>query len=146
MGKHLPTNVLASYLVLLQDGKVLLARRANTGYCDGQYSLPAGHVESGESFTQALVREVGEEIGIQVTSKQARVAHILHRKAEDGSERVDTFYTTETWVGEVKDLEPEKCDDLAWFPMAELPENTIPYIRSVLENIEKGIFYSEYGW
>lgn len=146
MGKHLPTNVLASYLVLLRDGRVLLARRANTGYCDGQYSLPAGHVESGESFTQALVREVGEEIGIRVTTDDVKAAHVLHRKAEDGSERAEVFYTAAHWVGGIQNLEPEKCDDLSWFPLDSLPENTIPYIRTVLEHIEKGVSYSEYGW
>jgi mutator protein MutT len=146
MGKHLPTNILASYLVLRRDGKVLLARRSNTGYWDGSYSLPAGHVEPGESFTQALVREVGEEIGIQVSSEQARVAHVLHRKSEDGDERVDMFYAVEKWEGEIKNLEPKKCDDLSWFLMTELPENTIPYIQQVLKNIQSGVIYSESGW
>lgn len=146
MGKHLPTNILASYIVLRRDDTVLLARRTNTGYWDGHYSLPAGHVETGESFTRALVREVGEEIGIRVSAEDAKVAHILHRKAEDSSERVEAFYLAERWEGELKNLEPEKCDDLSWFKTSELPENTIPYIRTVLENIEQGISYSEYGW
>ena len=147
MGKHLPTTITASYLTLMQEGKVLLVRRANSGFYDGYYSLPAGHVEIGETFTQALIREMSEEIGIRLQPEHVRVVHIMHRKADtDGSERVDTFYTTETWEGDVKNLEPEKCDDLAWFPMTELPENTIPYIRVALENIERGVFYSEYGW
>lgn len=146
MGKHQPTNILASYLVLKRGDKVLLARRANTGYHDGEYSLPAGHVEAGESFTQALVREVGEEIGIRVALADVRVAHILHRKAEDGSERAEAFYVAEHWDGEITNLEPEKCDDLSWFRISELPVNTIQYIRVILENIEKGSFYSEYGW
>jgi mutator protein MutT len=146
MGKHLPTNILASYLVLFQGEKVLLARRANTGYWDGHYSLPAGHVESGESFTQALVREVGEEIGVKIGPGEARVAHVLHRKAEDGSERAEAFYIVRDWNGTVTNREPDKCDDLFWCSMSALPENTIPYIKKVLENIEQGILYSEYGW
>lgn len=146
MAKHQPTNILASYLVLKRGDEVLLARRANTGYHDGEYSLPAGHVESGESFTQALVREVGEEIGIRVAPADVKVVHILHRKAEDGSERAEAFYIAEHWKGEVKNLEPEKCDDLSWFRVSELLANTIPYIRVTLENIEKRSFYSEYGW
>ncbi|MFZ1626433.1 MAG: NUDIX domain-containing protein [Candidatus Moraniibacteriota bacterium] len=146
MGKHLPTNVLTSYLVLVRDEKVLLARRSNTGYRDGQYSLPAGHVEPGESFTAALLREVDEEIGVHIALEGLAVPHILHRKGEDGSERVDAFFLVSRWEGEVQNREPEKCDDLSWFPMDRLPENTIPYIRTVLENIRRGIFYSEYGW
>jgi 8-oxo-dGTP pyrophosphatase MutT (NUDIX family) len=146
MGKHPPTNILASYIVLIQDEKVLLARRFNTGYRDGFYSLPAGHVEAGETFTQALLREMQEEIGVQLKPESLSSPHILHRKGEDGDERVDAFFVVRDWSGEVHNLEPEKCDDLSWFPISHLPESTIPYIRSVLENIGSGISYSEYGW
>lgn len=147
MGKHLPTTIIASYLVLRRDEKVLLVRRANSGFYDGSYSLPAGHVEIGETFTRALVREVEEEIGIRLRPEHTQVAHIMHRKADtDGSERVDTFYTSEKWEGEIENREPEKCDDLSWFPIDALPENTIPYIKTVLGHIENGVWYSEYGW
>jgi len=132
--------------MLVRDGEVLLARRVNTGYWDGSYSLPAGHVEVGENFTTALVREVGEEIGIRLYSQSLSVPHILHRKGEDGSERVEAFYRVNSWEGDIKNHEPEKCDDLSWFPLGRLPENTIPYIKQTLENIQKGISYSELGW
>jgi len=54
----------ASYLVLIEDNKILLQRRFNTGYEDGKYSLVAGHVDEGETFTEAIIREVKEEAGI----------------------------------------------------------------------------------
>lgn len=146
MGKHLPTTVVASYLVLVQGDQVLLARRANTGYFDGHYSVPAGHVEMGETFTQALVREVAEEVGIRLNPLDARVVHTMHRKAEDGSERLDTFFVVKEWTGEIENREPEKCDDLSWFPLAELPDNTIPYIKIALAHIQAGVSYSEFGW
>lgn len=147
MPKTYHTNIPASYLVLLDSGKVLLSRRANTGFCDGQYSLPAGHLEPGETFTNALVREVAEEIGIVIDPTKARVAHIMHRKSDaDGSERVDIFFVAERWTGEIENREPEKCDDLSWFPLDQLPDNTIPYIRQVLGSIQEGKWYSEFGW
>jgi 8-oxo-dGTP diphosphatase len=46
----------ASYLILFRDGKILLLKRANTGYEDGNYSVIAGHVEPGENFTQCIIR------------------------------------------------------------------------------------------
>ena len=51
------TNIPASYLVLFDHNKVLLLRRFNTGYEDGNYSLIAGHVEEGETFTKCIIRE-----------------------------------------------------------------------------------------
>lgn len=146
MGQHLPTTILASYLVLKKEGKVLLALRQNTGYCDGQWGLPAGHVESGESMIAALCREMQEEIGITLDSQQVHLKHMIHRKGEDGSERIDGFFEVDLWAGEVENHESEKCGGLEWFPLAVLPDTIIPYIRETLACIDQGIGYREVGW
>lgn len=135
----------ASYLVLKQGNEVLLLRRFNTGYEDGKYSVPAGHVDAGETFTQAVIREISEEVNLRLDPEYVHVAHIMHRKSHD-SERIDAFFVAEKWQGEIQNMEPEKCDDLSWFPLDKLPENTIPYIRQALECIRDEKFYSEFGW
>lgn len=140
-------NIPASYLVLVDGEKVLLLRRCNTGFKDGMYSLPAGHVEKGETFTQALIREALEETGIGIHEKSASVAHVMHRKSDtDGSERVDIFFVVKKDAQEPINVEPHKCDELSWHSFDNLPDNIIPYIRLALENIKLGILYSEFGW
>lgn len=143
-------EVPASYLVLEKGGKVLLARRFNTGYMDGQYSLPAGHVDKGETFTQCMIRETEEEIGVKLEPEDVKVAHLMHRFSggEWGEQgyRIDVFFTAEKWEGEPRIMEADKCDDLSWFDLNELPDNVIPYIRQGLECISKKVFYSEFGW
>lgn len=47
----------AVYIILRDNNKVLLLRRANTGYYDGDYSLPAGHMDGDEPAAHAAVRE-----------------------------------------------------------------------------------------
>ena len=89
----------ASYLLLLNNGKVLLQRRCNTGFEDGNYGLISGHVEVGETFTQGLIREIHEEIGIILRPTDIELVHIMHRKAAT-SERVDAFFVVRTWQGE----------------------------------------------
>ena len=42
--------------------------------------------------------------------------------------------------------EPHKCDDLSWFDIDNLPENTIPYIRRAIENYLAGVWFDSYGW
>lgn len=144
---RIPHTFIASYLLLIKDKEVLLLRRYNTGYRDGDYSLPAGHVEPGESFTQTMIREAKEEIGVTLNEEDFEISHIMHRKNESQDrESIDTFFIAERWTGTLENKEPEKCDDLSWFPVDNLPENTIPYVRQAIENSLNNIPYSEFGW
>jgi 8-oxo-dGTP diphosphatase len=137
----------AVYLILQAQDQTLLARRCNTGYQDGNYSLVAGHVEAGESVTEALIREAREEIGITVAAQDLEFVHLLHRRAEDDLTYFDFFFAAHRWQGEVTNCEPHKCDDLRWFPLAALPANLIAYVRDVLTHFQlNGDKFSEYGW
>ena len=130
------------YLVLIKDNKILLSRRYNTGYFDGNYSLPAGHLEGNETFIQGLVREVKEEIGVVLAPVDLKLVHTMNRMIPD-NERADFFFTAEKWQGEPKIMEPEKCDDLRWFDLNNLPKNIVPYIRQAINSILNNIIYSE---
>lgn len=137
----------ASYLVLIKNEKTLLLRRFQTGYEDGKYSLIAGHVEPGESFSSCIIREAKEEAGIIITRDDLKVAHIMHRKVrEDSFQRISVFFTTKKWSEKITNMEPNKCDDLSWFDLNSLPSNTIIYVKDALNNIRKGRFFSEYGF
>jgi len=134
----------ASYLVLRKEGKVLFARRCNTGYQDGNYQVPAGHVDAGELPSEALIREVQEEIGISIQPEDVRFVHTSFRPMMDKTgDRVDYFFEVDTWTGEVTNSEPDKCDDLIWVDTNALPENTTPHVRVALECIAKGQPFSE---
>lgn len=150
MAKERYKHVASAYLVLIKDGKVLLQRRFNTGYEDGKYGLPAGHVEKAESFTQCVIREIKEEIGLDLRPENLKVTHVMHRfsgvKWGDLAERIDAFFVAEKWEGNPEIKEPEKCDDLSWFDLDKLPDNIIPYIRQAIDCIKNKVFYSEHGW
>lgn len=139
--------VCASYLFLLRDNKILLLRRFNTGYEDGNYSVPAGHVDEGEAVSDALTRETKEEIGVDIDKKNIELVHTMHRRAsETNDERLDFFFVCENWDGEAQNMETHKCDDLNWYDIAQLPDNVIPYIRDAIMSYTKKILYSEQGW
>ena len=126
---------------------MLLLRRVNTGYEDGKYGLVAGHVDEGESVIQAMIREAKEEAGIDVKPEDLQLVHVMHRnKPGEGEARLDFFFKCRSWEGEIKNMEPHKCDDLSWFPLDKLPENTIEYIKVALGLINKGQIYSNFGW
>jgi 8-oxo-dGTP diphosphatase len=145
MGKDYFKLIPAVYLFLRKDNEVLLLRRANTGYQDGKYSVPAGHIEGGELATAAMHREAKEEVGITVQTSDLKFVHVTHRLNDSREqERVDFFFEALKWQGEVTNVEPNKCDDLTWFPIDNLPDDIIPHVRLVLEKVLKGEHYSEY--
>lgn len=134
----------AVHLIFICDQQILLLRRYHTGYEDGKYSVVAGHVEAGETITQAVIREAGEEVGVTITAQDVDIVQVMHRKSEE--ERVDFFVLIKNWTGDIINNEPHMCDDLKWFALSKLPQNIIPYVKNAIENYQKGIFYSEFGW
>ena len=136
--------VSAVHLFLIQNDQVLLLRRRNTGYEDGNYSVVAGHLEGGEEVKAAAVREAREEAGIEIEAGDLEIVGVMHRLSDD--ERVDFFVRATVWSGQVSNMEPDRCDDLAMFDMDALPANVIPYVRQALENYRNGIWFDSFGW
>lgn len=132
------------HLFFIRENKILLARRLNTGYRDGEYSVPAGHLDGGETVMQAGMREAKEEVGLDLEENGMAISSVIHRL--DGEERVDYFVQVQKWDGEPFNAEPDKCDDLRWVNFDELPENTIPYIRRAISNHLNGITFDEFGF
>lgn len=138
------TTPVAVHLFLRQADSVLLLRRFNTGYEDGNWSVPAGHLDGGETVITASIREAHEEIGIQIDPNDLQVAGVMHRLT-DHDERIDFFVTATAWQGEVQNCEPHKCDALEWHRIDSLPANVIPYIRRALENLRAERWFDEFG-
>lgn len=138
--------VSAAYLVVLRDDQILLLQRQNTGYEDGNYSLPAGHHDEGERMTTTAVRELLEETGLQADDADLKLGCVMHRRKPDGEERIDFFFLVRRWQGTPLNREPEKCGDLRFFPADALPRNTIDFVRIGIEASLAGRAYVEFGW
>ena len=132
------------HLFFFRENRVLLLRRFNTGYADGQYSVPAGHLDGNETVIAAAAREAQEEVGILLGAENIQYSSVMHRL--DGDERVDFFVLVDKWDGEPINAESDKCDEIRWTDVNHLPDNTIPYIRRALGNHGAGIKFDEFGW
>jgi 8-oxo-dGTP pyrophosphatase MutT (NUDIX family) len=135
----------SAYLILIKDKKILLLRRYHTGYQDGNYSLVSGHFEGGETATQCIAREALEESGITIAANDLKVVSVIHRLSTD-REYFDIFVSANKWTGEIINMEPDKCDELKWFELNDLPKNIVPEVKMALNNIQNNIPYSEIGW
>ncbi|WP_327636226.1 NUDIX domain-containing protein [Kribbella sp. NBC_00482] len=131
----------AAYVIVRRGDEVLLLLRANTGYMDGHWAVPAGHVERGESVVAAAVRELKEEVGLDVDAADLVPVTAMHRTGGNGDpidERVDFFFMVSKWTGEPRLMEPEKAAALDWYPLDKLPEPLVPHEARVLGAVADG--------
>lgn len=138
----------AVYLVFRDKDKVLLLKRANTSYHDGDYSLPAGHVDGGEPAALAAVREAKEEVDVDINPADLRLVHTMHRSSTDPEphERIDLFFAVEKWQGELRNAEEDKCSEIRWCSLHALPANMVPEVRVALEKIAARETYSDFNF
>lgn len=132
MSDQRPSVRLAVYCVFRDGDKVLLSLRQGTGWKDGWWSLVAGHVEDGEAAEVALVREAKEEAG--ATPVDYRHVYTLHRVSNEAGDYtyIDLFFECTSWQGDITNNEPDKCGELRWVDIHDLPEQTLGYVRKVL--------------
>ena len=135
----------AVYLMPLKDNQILLSRRFNTGWMDGKYSLIAGHLDGNESVVDSMIRESYEEAGLTIDSQDLIPATVLHRFSPD-QEYIDFFFAAKKWQGEPRIMEPDKCDEMSWYPLDELPNEILPYIVEAINNYQLKIPFWESGW
>lgn len=141
-------SVIPAVYIIFRDGdKILLLKRANTGYHDGDYSLPAGHLDGGESALRAAIREAKEEVGITLAPEAMQLIYTQHRMAEEGDhERINLFFEATKWEGTPTNMEPDKCSELSWANIHTLPDNLVPELAHALPHIAAHKLYGHFAF
>ncbi len=138
------------FLFLIQNHKILLLRRHNTGIDDGLYVVPMGAIEGLETVTSAVIREAAEESNIRLKPENLEMCHVMHRfhPMPQGLsfEQIDIFFRTEIYEGNIQNLEPHKCDELCFYPLDNLPAKTASFIQHAISCMLSGKLLSEFGW
>ena len=133
----------AVYVTLIDENqRVFLLRRANTGYFEGHFAMPAGHIEDDETPMGCAIRELKEEIGVDVTPDNLTFARNSYRICSDRTYS-DYFFTCTSWEGTPHNAEPEKASEAQWFSLNDLPSDLIPSQAYILGLIRDGITFSE---
>ena len=137
----------ASVIIRNEKGQILFVQRQHTGYEDGKYCLASGHVEYGESFSAAAIREVKEEVDLTVQPKDLFPVFSMHRRKDDEDIRVGMVFEARAWSGTPKSMEPERHGPITWLDADNLPYDKIMGFQAdALRAIAAGKQYIETGW
>lgn len=139
------TVIPAVYLILQKNGKYLFGKRKNTGYMDGFYQLPSGHVDGNKSLKQGLCREAKEEINLEITPQDLKFLAVAHRLTPESIERVDFYFECPDFdESQIANNEPEKCSELTWLETTN--PQIVDYTPLVFEKVAQGEGYLDFGF
>jgi 8-oxo-dGTP pyrophosphatase MutT (NUDIX family) len=128
-------------LLLMQDERILLRERANTGYGDGAYEPPSGQLAERETVGETAIRVAWDQAGLDIEDGNVSLVHVMHDVSGGG--RIALFLTVAGWPGECG----SPC--ARWFPLGDLPTNMLDRARVALRNCAEGMHFSTYpriGW
>ena len=131
------------YLIIKnKEGKILLQRRQGTKLWPGFLALPAGHIDKGENAYEAAIREAKEELGIDITYNDIIDTFVVNRRNKSLPPYYDVYFEINNYQGVIRIMEPEKCSELVWCNISELPVDMIDFEKEALFNNEQGIKFS----
>ena len=140
MGAYAPIEV-GCEAYILRGGKLLLGQRKNV-YGDGTWGLPGGRVKLMERAGDALIRELGEELGITVFPADIELIAVTDDpEPELKSHHLHITFRVDIGSQEPKLIEPEACSEWRWYRLSELPEPMFAPHQKILRTIKSGKSY-----
>jgi len=136
---------LVVYILLEHDEKILLGKRKNV-FGEGYYSMPAGHVEQGETVIGCAKRELLEETGIDANEFEFKCVRLI-KPYEINGVKADPYVAfcimAKNWKGEPKTMEPEKNEGWEWYSVDKLPEPLFPPIKMLVECVKNFVSFTD---
>lgn len=122
--------------LVLRDGRALLVHNAKHG--DVRIEPPGGKVNPGEGLKESVVRELREELGIEV--RVGRLFGAYHTTSPEGDFLVRT-YLCEIASGEPRVCEPDKVPDFGWYDLKEMEDlarkgSLVPNMVAALKDLK----------
>ncbi|MFD9223780.1 NUDIX hydrolase [Streptomyces sp. NPDC060064] len=115
-----------SMAIIVSDGRVLMIRRRQR---EGKllWAFPGGGIEAGETPEQAAVREVDEEVGLEVKSVQVLGSRVHPYTGADM-----TYVACDVVAGEAFVKDEEELDVVAWLTHGDLPQ----YAKGLFDKVQ----------
>lgn len=124
----------------IRDGMLLFGKRKGAAG-EGEWGLPGGHLENGETMAHAAARELKEETSLE--AQRFNFVNIVNGGSSTQGHYIQIGFLAENVQGEVVLMEPEKCFEWKWFPLDNLPENIFFGHKKQVEIFTKNFPFSE---
>jgi 8-oxo-dGTP diphosphatase len=121
-------------VLIIKDKKVLLGKRKNS-HGAGSYGSGGGHLEFGESFEQALVREIKEETSLEVENIKFLC---LSNFVVENKHYIDVAFTADWKSGKPTVMEPEKFESWDWFDTDNIPSPLFKVVENYFIALKTG--------
>jgi 8-oxo-dGTP diphosphatase len=116
--------------IIIQDSKVLICQRTESQSMPLKWEFPGGKVEAGEQLTEALARELDEELGIRARIGR-KVAAVQHSYAPGHGVQL-SFYLVNEYENEMQN---RIFNEIRWVALAELP--TYDFLAADIQLVQK---------
>ena len=125
-------------LIINDKGEALLLKRDVKSRDEyGYWSQPGGGVEFGETIKEAIVREIKEEVGVEIELIKF-LSYTDQNYLSKNEHWVSISYLAKIISGEPTNMEPEKHAQMKWFSLSDLPKKlsrtTEESVRAYLES------------
>ncbi len=122
-------------VLIFKEGKILLGKRKGS-HGEGEYSCPGGHLDYEEYLKDCAIREVKEECNINI--KNLKFVCLVDRIKSSPKHYVTAIFYSEFDGGELKIMEPDKCESLDWYDLDNLPSPMFYYAMKGIDSYKTG--------
>ena len=133
----------AVYMIIKNEkGEILLQRRQGTKLWPGFLALPAGHIDEGENAIDAVIREAKEELSITIREEDIVDSFVVNRRNKSLKPYFDVYFEISSYEGTITINEPDKCSELKWCDINDLPNDMVDFEIEAIRNRQKGVMFS----
>ena len=129
---------------IVRNDKVLLGKRGKKakGPWYGTWGLPGGHLDFLERADECIVREIQEELGIEVQAKDVKLIAVTDDiRSERDEHYIHLTFRVDIGSQEPECREPDMCEEWRWFPVDDLPE-IFPFQAKIFETLHSKQTYA----
>lgn len=136
-------RILAGAAIFNKEGKILLVQQTKSGRQPLRWGLPGGHAEGNENPEQTTIREIKEEVGLDI--KLTNFVHAEILEVYDGSEYLLLTYKAETKNLDMTRIDSKEVNDYGWFDLEDIKRGKIKLRGNFLIKPITKAFSSTFG-